>query len=125
MANRLFIKNAQVKEKSTPNKNIIFAVTISIAPEAMGRLDFWGWFLSSSISTMSLKIYNTLSRKKEDFTPVEKGKLKIYVCGMTVYSDAHIGHARTYFAFDVIRRYFEYKDMMLPMFKILLMLMIK
>lgn len=58
---------------------------------------------------MSLKIYNTLSRKKEDFIPVEKGKVKMYVCGMTVYSDAHIGHARTYFAFDVIRRYFEYK----------------
>lgn len=59
---------------------------------------------------MSLKIYNTLSRKKEDFKPVEPGKVKMYVCGMTVYSDAHIGHARTYFAFDMIRRYLEYKD---------------
>ena len=58
---------------------------------------------------MSLKIYNTLTRNKEEFKPVEKGKVKMYVCGMTVYSDAHIGHARTYFAFDVIRRYFEYK----------------
>ena len=58
---------------------------------------------------MTLKIYNTLSRKKEVFTPVENGRVKMYVCGMTVYSDAHIGHARTYFAFDVIRRYFEYK----------------
>jgi cysteinyl-tRNA synthetase len=58
---------------------------------------------------MTLKIYNTLTRKKETFSPVEKGKVKMYVCGMTVYSDAHIGHARTYFAFDVIRRYFEYK----------------
>jgi len=58
---------------------------------------------------MTLKIYNTLTRKKEDFNPVEKGKVKMYVCGMTVYSDAHIGHARTYFAFDVIRRYLEYK----------------
>jgi len=58
---------------------------------------------------MALKIYNTLSRKKEPFVPVETGKVKMYVCGMTVYSDAHIGHARTYFAFDVIRRYFEYK----------------
>jgi len=60
---------------------------------------------------MALKIYNTLSRKKEEFTPVENGKVKMYVCGMTVYSDAHIGHARTYFAFDVIRRYFEYKGL--------------
>ncbi len=58
---------------------------------------------------MALRIYNTLSRKKESFTPVEKGKVKMYVCGMTVYSDAHIGHARTYLAFDIIRRYFEYK----------------
>ena len=58
---------------------------------------------------MTIKIYNTLTRKKEEFKPVEKNKIKMYVCGMTVYSDAHIGHARTYFAFDVIRRYFEYR----------------
>ena len=58
---------------------------------------------------MTIYIYNTLSRKKEEFVPVESGKVKMYVCGMTVYSDAHIGHARTYVAFDVIRRYFEYK----------------
>ncbi|MCK5258093.1 MAG: class I tRNA ligase family protein, partial [Thermoplasmatales archaeon] len=58
---------------------------------------------------MTVKIHNSLSRQKEDFIPVENEKVKIYVCGMTVYSDAHIGHARTYFAFDVIRRYFEYK----------------
>jgi cysteinyl-tRNA synthetase len=58
---------------------------------------------------MSLKIYNTYTKKKEEFIPVDKDKVKMYVCGMTVYSDAHIGHARTYFAFDIIRRYFEYK----------------
>jgi cysteinyl-tRNA synthetase len=58
---------------------------------------------------MVLKIYNTLSRKKEEFFSVDPGKVKMYVCGMTVYSDAHIGHARTYMAFDIIRRYFEYK----------------
>jgi cysteinyl-tRNA synthetase len=58
---------------------------------------------------MVLKIYNTLTRKKEEFVSVENGKVKMYVCGMTVYSDAHIGHARTYMAFDIIRRYFEYK----------------
>ncbi|GAH49182.1 unnamed protein product, partial [marine sediment metagenome] len=50
-----------------------------------------------------------IARKKEEFKSVHKGKVNMYVCGMTVYSDAHIGHARTYFAFDVIRRYFEYK----------------
>jgi len=58
---------------------------------------------------MTIEIYNSLTRKKEPFKPVEEGKVKMYVCGMTVYSDAHIGHARTYFAFDIIRRYFEYK----------------
>ena len=58
---------------------------------------------------MALKIYNTLSRKIENFESIEEGKVKMYVCGMTVYSDAHIGHARTYFAFDLIRRYLEYK----------------
>ncbi|MEM0492360.1 MAG: cysteine--tRNA ligase [Candidatus Thermoplasmatota archaeon] len=58
---------------------------------------------------MALKIYNSLSHKKEIFKTVEPGLVKMYVCGMTVYSDAHIGHARTYLAFDIIRRYFEYK----------------
>jgi cysteinyl-tRNA synthetase len=59
--------------------------------------------------SMALQIYNSLTRNKEVFIPVEEGKVKMYVCGMTVYSDAHIGHARTYFAFDMIRRYLEYK----------------
>jgi cysteinyl-tRNA synthetase len=58
---------------------------------------------------MTIKIYNSLSKNKEEFIPIKDGKVKMYVCGMTVYSDAHIGHARTYFAFDMIRRYFEYK----------------
>ena len=58
---------------------------------------------------MTLNIYNTLSRKKEEFVSVKKDEVKMYVCGMTVYSDTHIGHARTYFAFDIIRRYLEYK----------------
>ena len=58
---------------------------------------------------MTLKIYNSLSREKEEFTPINDDKVTMYVCGMTVYSDAHIGHARTYFAFDVVRRYLEFK----------------
>ena len=57
---------------------------------------------------MTLTIYNSLSRTKEPFAPLKKGQVKMYVCGMTVYSDTHIGHARTYIAFDVIRRYLEY-----------------
>jgi cysteinyl-tRNA synthetase len=61
------------------------------------------------VEKMTLTIYNSLSSQKEEFISVEKDKVKLYVCGMTVYSDAHIGHARTYYAFDVIRRYLEYK----------------
>ncbi|MBU4205197.1 cysteine--tRNA ligase [Patescibacteria group bacterium] len=55
-----------------------------------------------------MKIYNTLTRKKEDFQP-KKNKVSMYVCGPTVYDDPHIGHVRSACVFDVIRRYFEYK----------------
>jgi cysteinyl-tRNA synthetase len=55
-----------------------------------------------------LKVYNTLSRSMEEFKPMKKGEVKMYVCGPTVYGPGHIGHARTYIAFDIIRRYFEY-----------------
>ena len=57
---------------------------------------------------MKLYVYNTLTRKKELFEPIEKNEVKIYVCGPTVYDWAHIGHARTYIAFDVIIRFLEY-----------------
>jgi cysteinyl-tRNA synthetase len=52
-----------------------------------------------------LKLYNTLSKRLEDFTPVSPPKVGMYVCGPTVYSDAHIGHAKSYVTFDVLRRY--------------------
>ncbi|WP_204996582.1 cysteine--tRNA ligase [uncultured Spongiibacter sp.] len=58
---------------------------------------------------MSMQIYNTLSRKKEAFTPIEAGKVKMYVCGMTVYDYCHLGHARVLVAFDVISRYLRAK----------------
>ena len=58
---------------------------------------------------MSIKLYNTLSRKKEDFTPLEEGKVRMYVCGPTVYNYIHIGNARPAIVFDTVRRYFEYK----------------
>ncbi|MEH6471969.1 MAG: cysteine--tRNA ligase [Halopseudomonas sp.] len=54
---------------------------------------------------MSLQIYNTLTRQKEVFTPIEAGKIRMYVCGMTVYDYCHLGHARVLVAFDVITRY--------------------
>lgn len=56
-----------------------------------------------------LRVYNTLTRKKEEFKPIEPGVVKMYVCGPTVYSDAHVGHAMSAIVFDVIRRYFEYR----------------
>ena len=56
-----------------------------------------------------MKIYNSLSRKKEEFIPIEPGKVKMYVCGPTVYNYFHIGNARTFLFFDVVRRYFEFK----------------
>ncbi|MFX0168783.1 MAG: cysteine--tRNA ligase [Candidatus Hodarchaeota archaeon] len=58
-----------------------------------------------------MEIYNTLSRKKEPFKPLHEGKVRMYVCGPTVYDSSHLGHARSIVAFDVIRRYLEYKDL--------------
>jgi cysteinyl-tRNA synthetase len=56
-----------------------------------------------------VKIYNTLTRKKEDFVPLSPGQVRMYVCGVTVYDLCHVGHARSAVVFDVIRRYFHYK----------------
>ena len=56
-----------------------------------------------------MKLYNTLTRKKEEFVPLEPGKVKMYVCGPTVYNFIHIGNARPMIVFDTVRRYFEYK----------------
>ncbi len=56
-----------------------------------------------------LQIYNTLTRKKEVFTPISEGKVGLYVCGCTVYDLCHIGHARTYISFDNIARYLKFK----------------
>ncbi len=56
-----------------------------------------------------MKIYNTLTGKKEEFVPLEEGKVKIYVCGPTVYNLIHIGNARPMVIFDTVRRYFAYK----------------
>lgn len=59
---------------------------------------------------MTIKIYNTMKRKKVDFVPIKPGEVNMYVCGPTVYNFFHIGNARTFVAFDAIRRYFEYRD---------------
>lgn len=56
-----------------------------------------------------MKIYNTMTGKKEEFVPIEEGKVKIYVCGPTVYNFFHIGNARPFVVFDTLRRYFKYR----------------
>lgn len=58
---------------------------------------------------MGIKIYNTLTRKKEEFETIEPNKVRLYVCGPTVYDRAHVGHAMSSIVFDVMRRYLEYK----------------
>ena len=56
-----------------------------------------------------MKIYNTLTRRKEEFVPIEEGKVKMYVCGPTVYNFFHIGNARPFVVFDTMRKYLEYR----------------
>jgi len=58
---------------------------------------------------MGLKIYNSLTRTREEFVPVEDGKVRMYVCGPTVYSDAHVGHAMAAIVFDMVRRYLTFR----------------
>ena len=55
-----------------------------------------------------MKIFNTLTRRKDEFVPIEEGKVRMYVCGPTVYNYIHIGNARPMIVFDTVRRYFEY-----------------
>ena len=58
---------------------------------------------------MALRIFNTLTRRKEDFVPLVPGEVGLYVCGVTVYDLCHIGHARSAIVFDVIRRYLRFR----------------
>ena len=56
-----------------------------------------------------LKIYNTLTKNKEEFVPIVPGRIGMYVCGVTIYDLCHIGHARTFVCFDVIVRYLRFR----------------
>jgi len=58
-----------------------------------------------------MKIFNTATRTKEEFKPREQGNVYMYVCGPTVYGQMHIGNARTFVNFDIIKRYLNYKDL--------------
>ncbi len=59
---------------------------------------------------MAIKIYNTLTKNKEEFKPLDPGQVSMYTCGVTVYDHCHIGHARSLYIFDVIKRYLKYRD---------------
>ena len=56
---------------------------------------------------IDMQVYNTLTNRKEEFVPIEPGKVKMYVCGPTVYNFFHIGNARPFVVFDTLRRYFK------------------
>ena len=56
-----------------------------------------------------IKIYDTMTRSLREFVPIEEGKVRMYVCGPTVYNYIHVGNARSTVAFDTVRRYFEYR----------------
>ena len=56
-------------------------------------------------------VYNTQTHRKETFTPIDEGKVRMYVCGPTVYDQIHIGNARTFLSFDVIRRYLMHAEL--------------
>ena len=58
---------------------------------------------------MTIQVYNTMSRRKEEFVPKEPGKVGIYVCGVTPYNDPHVGNARPFVTWDVIRRFLEHE----------------
>ena len=65
----------------------------------------WVGYVSSYEILFMLQIFNSLTRQKEEFRPIEPGKVRMYVCGPTVYDSCHIGHARSVVIFDVIYRY--------------------
>ena len=66
---------------------------------------------------MPINIYNTLTRGKEEFKPIKPGEVRMYVCGVTVYDECHLGHARSAFVFDVIRNYFIYRGLKVTFIK--------
>ena len=72
-----------------------------------------------------LKLYNTLTRKKEIFKPLKSKKVNMFVCGLTVYDNAHIGHAKTYIQFDFLAKYLRWKVITYFIYKMSQILMIE
>ncbi len=58
---------------------------------------------------MAVRIFNTLTKREEEFRPIEDKRVKMYVCGVTVYDDIHMGHARSIIVFDMIAKYLRYR----------------
>ena len=100
-----------MKEKSRENtskqKDTSQTYTDGHCRSAVGLIlfDFLLLIQISSLSPMSLRIHNTLTRELETFSPIEPGHVRMYVCGMTVYDFCHLGHARSMVAFDVVQRW--------------------
>ena len=77
----------------------------------MTKLLFFHKVFVETKGEITMKLYNTLTKRKEEFVPLEEGKVKMYVCGPTVYNFIHIGNARPMIVFDTVRRYMEYKGL--------------
>ena len=75
-------------------------------PDGMGAL-FYPKFVCQR--SLNMKLFNTMSMQKEEFVPIEPGKVRMYACGPTVYNFIHVGNARPIIMFDVLRRYLEYR----------------
>ena len=65
--------------------------------------------LLAALSTTSMQIFNSYTGRKEELRPIEPGVVRMYVCGDTVYDFCHVGHARSKVAFDIVRRYLQYR----------------
>src|SRR5678815_3960396 len=92
----------RINRETVPAKSIAHHEVICIVPQHC--LLYWKFY---DYNRRMLRLYNTLTRKKEEFQTLEPDVVKLYVCGVTVYNDAHVGHAMSAIVFDIIRRYLE------------------
>jgi cysteinyl-tRNA synthetase len=98
-----------------PNRHLSFRrvfCILGIGNDSVTTIDFTPILNcpGSKLTMQELQLFNTLSRKKEPFVPLQEGFVGIYVCGPTVYGDPHLGHAKSYVSFDVVVRYFRHLD---------------
>ena len=92
------------REEYAGRKSVVF-----ISKWPVKHADVLSCALRYNVSSMSLRVYNTLSNQKEPFEPVHPGKVGIYLCGPTVYKPPHVGHMVGPVIFDAIKRYLQYK----------------